>query len=238
MRSRARSAPRRIASRFRRGLASEARYSSTISVWPRIPPRILLKLWAMPLLKVPTVSMRWACCKRISSWARSFSMTCRPTAYTMVSRAMCNRLSSPDAVMQQGRPIASKPRAMPVPSLSTCVTHAHPPKPRATQASLFSPGDMRLTRGTWTIPSTVGPNRAASAGARCCAPRHKISPVRVDALRHIGERPVDVGVNILRLRVDEAHRDARDHMLERGAPPQVDGPCPQLQREIDQGPEQ
>ena len=42
----------------------------------------------------------------------------------------------------------------------------------------------------------------------------------------IGESLCNPGVNIVRLRVDEAHRYARDHVLERGAPPQGDRACP------------
>src|ERR1700730_7295080 len=112
----------------------------------------------------------------------------------MASRAMRKRLSSPEAVMRQGRPIASKPSATRVPSLSTFVTHAHPPMPRATHASLFSPGGIRLTRGTWTIPSASGPNGAARTGAAAA-----------DAVHHIGERSYDLRIDILRRRVDEAH---------------------------------
>jgi len=137
-----------------------------ISVWPRMPPRMLLKLCATPLVKVPTVSMRRACCKRLSSRACSFSIDCRSIAFKIVSSAIRNRLSSPSAEIRQGRSMASNPSATVLPSLLTLVTQAHPPRPSARQASLFSPIGRRSTCGTWMIPSAAGPNRAASAGAR------------------------------------------------------------------------
>src|SRR5262249_10639884 len=106
-----RSAPRRIESRLRRNLAFETRCSSAISVWPRMPPKILLKLWAIPLLNVPTISMRRACCRRVSRRERSFSMECRSSACTIVSSAIRSRLNSLAPVIQQARPIAPNPRA-------------------------------------------------------------------------------------------------------------------------------
>jgi len=64
------------------------------------------------------------------------------------------------------------------------------------------------------------------------ADRDKIGTVTTDTLSHIGESPCDPRIDVLRLRIDEAHRDTRNHMLERRAPPQVNRPCPQLQPEI------
>src|SRR6476646_755148 len=68
--------------------------------------------------------------------------------------------------------------------------------------------------------------------------RHKIGTVAPDALRHIGKSMGAPGINIVRLRVDKAHRYSGNHVLERGTPPQGDGACPQLQPEIYQRAEQ
>ena len=63
---------------------------------------------------------------------------------------------------------------------------------------------------------------------------HKIGAVRIDAAPHVGERLCDLGTDILRRNVDEAHRDACDHMLQRGAPLQRLGARPQPQAKISQ----
>jgi hypothetical protein len=66
------------------------------------------------------------------------------------------------------------------------------------------------------------------------AGRYKIGAVRADARRHVGECAVDPGADILRGCVDEAHRDAGNHMLERRTALQRIGPRPQPQAQTDQ----
>ena len=168
-----------------------------------------------------------------------------------------SRLSSPGAVMEQGRPIASNPRITVVPSLSTCVAQAHPPRPSAIQDSLYRSNRHAIDARNMDNSIGEGSKRAASAGTRSGQPGgklipglhqtcrrrlapldHKIGTVGAEASRHVGKSLLDRGINVLRLRVDEAHRYAGDHVLERGSPPQGDRACPQLQPEIDQRAEQ
>jgi hypothetical protein len=62
-----------------------------------------------------------------------------------------------------------------------------PQGPTAMHASLFSPGGIRLTRGTWIIPSTAGPSRAASANAFSGQPGEKpISALHQRCIRGAG----------------------------------------------------
>src|SRR5215471_17711824 len=60
----------------------------------------------------------------------------------------------------------AEPQGDTAPSFVTLVAHAHPSRPSATQASLFSPIGRRSTRGTWIIPSADGANRAINAIVR------------------------------------------------------------------------
>ena len=73
---------------------------------------------------------------------------------------------------------------------------------------------------------------APDVGRRRCPARHKISTVGADALSHVGKSLCYRAIDGVRLRVDEAHRYARDQMLECGTPPQGDRAYPQLQPEI------
>jgi len=91
-------------------------------------------------------------------------------------------------------------------------------------ASLFSPGGNPTN--AWNVDNSIGvgaepgrqsertfrpvrrkahPRPAPDVQARRRARQHKIASVSIDAFHHIGERSYDLGIDILRRRVDEAH---------------------------------
>ena len=66
----------------------------------------------------------------------------------------------------------------------------------------------------------------------------QISAICCDKLRQFRQRPLDMGFELVRLGVDQARRDAGDHMLECGPPPQCNGSRSKPQTELDKNPQQ
>ena len=64
----------------------------------------------------------------------------------------------------------------------------------------------------------------------------EIGPVGADAARQLGERLLDMRIDLAGPQADEARRDARDHMLQGRALAQRPGPRPKLQPEMDKNP--
>ena len=98
--------------------------------------------------------------------------------------------------------------------------------------------------GKWTMPSGRSPTSAARSGARAgqsggnsmpvaCQStharrrtgHHEIGPVGTEERADVGQCPIDLGGEIAWGRVDEAHRDARNDVLECGAAAAALGMC-------------
>ena len=154
--------------------------------------------------------MRRACCRLLSSRARSFSIDCRSTAWTMVSSAIRNRLSSPSALIQQGRPMRRTQRDGA--AVVVDIRHAGPTAKTKRNACILVLTDRQTVDARNMDDAVRG--RANSSRQRRHTPRpfrqtaytrpapdvlqrhgadrNEISAVRTDTLRHIGERPFDL----------------------------------------------